>query len=380
MPKKSSQKTRILFAAGGTGGHIFPAIAVRDALLQLDPDVETLFVCGSRPLEIELYRREGVEPLILDLQPLRPGIAGKSCGLLKLVLGFLKALSFLRKWKPDRVMGQGGYATAPVLLAARILRIPYDLQEQNSVPGRTNRWFAAGADRVFCSFRGAVERLRKASPKSHPTCSRMPLRTRIVRKDEKETSRRFFDLDPPLPVLLVIGGSQGARGLNEKILESLRIMDRDPRGAPPFQCLWSVGERNMNWLEGELRSRPLERIPVKPVAFIQDMGKAYSAADLAVSRAGAGAVFELMACGVPSIFVPLPHAKDDHQKHNAGEAVETGAAILMEEKRLDAESLAFALKDLLENPGKRATMKEAAKGFGSDDAALFIAGQLLKKK
>lgn len=377
----NDERPRILFAAGGTGGHIFPALAVERALLSLMPEVEAKFICGSRPVEVNLYQREGENPVILDVQPLRSGLVTRLKGAVKLVLGFAAALKFLRRWKPHRIMGQGGYITAPVLLAARILKIPYDLQEQNTVPGRTNLWFASGAENVYCSFQEAVRRFDIHNGKTHCYYTGMPLRKDAVLKDTLafEEARQKLNLDPTLPTLLVIGGSQGAKGLYERLEQALFVMDENSDNLPVFQCLWSAGEGNIEWLTKTFETRPLKRIKVRLEPFIKDMGAAYAAATLAISRSGAGSVAELMANRVPSIFIPLPHSAGDHQKLNAQEACAAGAAICMEENKLTDQSLAETISALFCSNEKRAAMSQAAAHFPHQDAARNIAEELKNK-
>ncbi len=368
--------TKILFAAGGTGGHIFPALAIEKALREIEPHIEAKFVCGSRPVELDLYRRAQIEPFVLNVQHLRSGIISKTTGATKLALAFLKALIFLKRWKPDLIIGQGGYITAPVLLAARLLGIPYDLQEQNSVPGRTNRWFAKKADTVFCSFESAVSRFTNHSKKVNCRVTGLPLRREVLEGDA-ERARKRFGLDSSLPVLLAIGGSQGARRLYELLLEALYLLDDKNSCCPPFQCLWSSGKRNLGWIKTKLELHPLEKIRAIPLEFIAAMGDAYAAATVAISRAGAGSVAELMANRIPTIFVPLPHAVRDHQRLNALSAVNAGAAVLLNEKELTPARLADDISDLFISADKRASMARSARSVCSPDAARHIANYVL---
>ena len=380
MKQERGHPKRILFAAGGTGGHIFPALAVNSALHDLDAAVETQFVCGSKPLEREIYRKAGLSPVILDIQPLRNGFLSRSAGVWKLLKGFLHALTFLRVWKPDRILAQGGYVTAPVLLAARVLGIPYDLQEQNSIPGRTNRWFARRAGTVFCSFHQALSMFGNGTGKISCQYTGMPLRPEALgkgRKDEKE-ARRSFGLDPELPVLLILGGSQGAGHLYEHILNTLYEIDSRPGECQDFQCLWSTGQMNLDWIQEKLTRRPFARIRVVARAFIEDMGAAYSIATAAISRAGACSVAELLANGIPSLFIPLPHSAHDHQRHNALAAMKTGAALLLEEKNLGNGRLAKTIVPLINSEKEREEMARAAVKIFPQDAAIIIAREMIK--
>jgi len=374
------RQRRILFAAGGTGGHIFPALAVKRSLLEMCPDAEVRFMCGSRPVEVNLYRREGEEPVVLDVQPLRSGIFSRTIGTLKLMKGFIDALIFLRRWRPDRILGQGGYVTTPVLMAARLLGIPYDLQEQNTVPGRANLMFAHRAGTVYCSFHEAVRRFAERNGTIRYRYTGMPLRRDVMKNGiSAEEARRRFGLEPHLPVLFVIGGSQGAKGLYGLVLDTLYYLDGGAVSCPGFQCLWSTGEGNIMWLNQELARRPMRKIHISLRPFIKDMGSAYAAATVAISRSGAGSVAELLANGVPTLFVPLPGSAGGHQGYNAQEAVQAGSAICMEESELTAEGLAGTIRDFLESESKRILMEKASRIFRHQDAAKIIAEDILKK-
>ena len=380
LKRECGHHKRILFAAGGTGGHIFPALAVEKAIMGLDGSVETRFVCGSRPVEVEIYRRSGTAPVILDVQPLRSGFLSRSMGILHLFKGFAEAVVFLRKWKPDRILAQGGYITAPVLLAAGLLGIPYDLQEQNSVPGRTNRWFARRAGTVYCSFEQAIARFGNGSRKIACLYTGMPLRSEAIGTGKKRVEVcRSFGLDPSLPVLLILGGSQGARHLYEQILNSLYQIDSEKGEYKDFQCLWSTGQQNLEWIRENLVRRPFSRIRVVLRPFIEDMGAAYSIAAAAISRAGACSVAELMANRIPTIFIPLPHAVNDHQRENARAVVKDGAGYFLEEGNLGNGRFAETLGEVLYSEKKRAEMIRAAEKMFPLDAAKIIALEMMKK-
>ncbi|HPB31051.1 MAG TPA: UDP-N-acetylglucosamine--N-acetylmuramyl-(pentapeptide) pyrophosphoryl-undecaprenol N-acetylglucosamine transferase [Candidatus Sumerlaeota bacterium] len=373
-------KRKMLFVAGGTGGHIYPALAVGRALGQKHPDVETLYVCGSKTLEVELYRREGVEPHVLDIQPLRSGIVSRVSGAVKLAGGFLSALRLLRSWRPHRVMGQGGYVTAPVLLAARVLGIPCDLQEQNSVPGRANRWFARWAEEIFCSFAEAPP-LFPPSFRSRCVFTGMPLRASAVQRNGASLpeSRKVWGLDPDLTTLLVIGGSQGARSLNAHLLKSLRELDCVSKGGGEFQCLWSTGEANYSMMKDALGSEPFSRIRVKLVPFIGDVGSAYASADAVLSRSGACSVAEICANGLPAVFIPLAHAIGNHQKINAMAAEKVGAAMVITEDQLETSALTSALCELLNSRETRERMGRCARMVFPGNAAEIIAEKIYEK-
>jgi UDP-N-acetylglucosamine--N-acetylmuramyl-(pentapeptide) pyrophosphoryl-undecaprenol N-acetylglucosamine transferase len=372
---------KILFAAGGTGGHIYPALAVQKALAVLNGRMECRFICGSRPLEIDLYKRSGIKPVVLDIPSRQAGLIARFTDLFRIFRGFVQAFEVLLKWKPDWILAQGGYVTAPVLMAARILRIPYDIQEQNTIPGRTNKWFASGARTIYCSFEDAVSRFSGIDPAYRCVYSGMPLRQEAIIPEETDKARirQGMGLEPELPLLLVVGGSQGATNLYRHLLSALRKMDEDSEVCPSFQCLWSTGERNLGWIEKDLAARPFKRIRIQVRSYLDDMGRVYSASDAAVSRSGACSVAELTANRIPAVFVPLPHSKDDHQRYNAQAAVRAGAAYLVEEGIDFEKSLVHKIAELMSSREKRSKMAEAARDLMSRDAAEKIAMDLMKK-
>ncbi|MBN1902068.1 UDP-N-acetylglucosamine--N-acetylmuramyl-(pentapeptide) pyrophosphoryl-undecaprenol N-acetylglucosamine transferase [Candidatus Sumerlaeota bacterium] len=381
MKNGTAHIPRILFAAGGTGGHIYPALAVQKALSGMNGRIECRFACGARPLEYDLYIRSGVTPVVLNIPSRKTGFMGRFTDMFRLSLGFMQAFFFLLKWKPDWILAQGGYVTAPVLAAARILRIPYDVQEQNAIPGKTNRWFAPGAHTIYCSFQDAASRFMRLDPDFRCLYTGMPLRPEsLVRKEtDKILSRKSLGLEPELPLLLVLGGSQGAANLYRHLSDALREIDGKPSSCPDFQCLWSSGAQNFDWIQKELESRSLHRIRVRVQPYFDDMGRAFSAADAAVSRSGASSVAELMANRIPTIFVPLPNSKDNHQWFNARVAVDAGAAIHIEEDGNAGQSLVRGITELMASGERRAQMSEFARGLMPQDAAETIARDLLKK-
>lgn len=387
MPKRgplfdeSHSAPRILFAAGGTGGHIYPALAVQEALAELNGHMEYRFICGSRPLEIDLYTRSAVSPVILDLPSRKPGVYSRIIDPIRFIRGLKQTFKFLKKWKPDWILAQGGYVTAPVLMAARILGIPYDIQEQNTIPGRTNRWFASGAHTIYCSFEEAVSRFSGMNPGFRCVYTGMPLRPETITPHETNKALIFqrMGLEPKLPLLLILGGSQGATNLYRHLLSALYKIDQGTIPCPPFQCFWSTGAHNLDWIKKELDDEPMTGIRVHILPYLDNMGEVYSITDAAVSRAGASSVAELTANGIPAIFVPLPHAKDDHQRYNALSAVRAGAAVLVEENQLTRDTLVRMITTLMSSSEQREKMTHAARDLTSRDAARIIAMDLLKK-
>ena len=348
-------ETKFVISTGGTGGHIFPALAVAEALA--DRGKEVIILLGGPKFETELpYRAVRIRSGHLH------GISLKTArGLLNLLGGILEALSFLRKEKKERevkLIATGSYATLPVLIAANLLSVKYYLLEQNLLPGTVTSLFAGRARAVFGSFEGTQKYLRGA--KYIRTGN--PIRKRVRAHVDRITARRELGLPENKPLVLVIGGSLGARNLAKKALWATEFL------AEVF-FLIQTGMRNFEELKA-IKGERGENFRLMP--HIERMDLAYSSADLAVSRAGGGAIAELAYHGVPSILVPFPEAKRNHQLLNARALHEVGGALVIEESELTPESLATALQKLLDNPQKLETMRKALKNFAAPEAALKI--------
>ncbi|MDD3642448.1 MAG: undecaprenyldiphospho-muramoylpentapeptide beta-N-acetylglucosaminyltransferase, partial [Candidatus Krumholzibacteria bacterium] len=317
---------RVLFAGGGTGGHLYPALAVAEELASRG-GLEALFVGTGRGLEATVVPAAGY--------PLRRivsrGVRGKgpvaaAATLAMLIAGTVQAAAIIARFRPDVVFGSGGYASAAAVMAAFVFRRAIVLQEQNSIPGMANRMLAPLARRIYVGFEQAGERLGGGR---RVVWTGNPLR-RSIRPRRDPSARRRFGLRPDAPVLLVFGGSQGAMRLN-------RAAARLLRSRPGLQGIVQTGERGYD----ETR-RELEGIGprVFAAAYIDDIEEAYASADVALARAGALSVSELAAVGLPSVLVPYPHAADNHQWHNARVLVEAGGAALVADADLDETTLA----------------------------------------
>jgi UDP-N-acetylglucosamine--N-acetylmuramyl-(pentapeptide) pyrophosphoryl-undecaprenol N-acetylglucosamine transferase len=363
---------RVAIAAGGTGGHIAPALALAEALRHLDPGAELFFLCGNKPLESRMYEAAGHRPVILDSRPLTGrdplALARAAMGIAGAVW---QARRILASMEPSVVVGMGGYVAAPAILAARTLSIPAYLHEQNAIPGRANWLLSRFAAQTSAAHPEALESLggRKRRVIGNPLCPNLFEATR-------EQGMAAFGLSAERPVILVLGGSQGAEGLNELIFDAAsRMADRLPAEMVP-QFLWAAGERHADRWSRRASEAHLEKV-LFIRGFISDMPLAYAAADLAVSRAGAGTIAELTALGLPSILAPYPHARDDHQTANARRLMEAGAAIVESEARLTPALLAARIEQLLFSPGRLTRMSAAARSLARPDAAWEMARLVL---
>lgn len=335
----------IVIAAGGTGGHIFPAIATGREIESLRPDVKIIYACGERPLEVGLYQKNGIEPHIFPARQLRGGVIGKLGGVAAAAGNIARAASWLRAVKADAVIGFGGYVAGPTVLAGKLIGCRTAIHEANSVPGKTNRILGRWMDLTAVHFASTSKHLggKKTLVTGMPIRELKPAATR-------EEARRAVGLEPGLTTLLIVGGSQGAKFLYQQIAELLPQLDK--RVKRPVQVLWSTGENNFSELKERLEPLELDNIDVRLVPFISDMANAIYAADVAIARSGASALAELVSLNTFALYVPFPGAIYDHQTLNAREAEKAGLGIVIPESAL-RERLLDELTALLNDTGDR---------------------------
>jgi UDP-N-acetylglucosamine--N-acetylmuramyl-(pentapeptide) pyrophosphoryl-undecaprenol N-acetylglucosamine transferase len=354
---------RVVFAGGGTGGHLYPAMAVAEELSSRDDAFEAIFVGTSRGIESRIVPRSGYRLELISSRGARgKGVAGKIVTGAMLAVGITQAMRMMRGFRPDLVFGSGGYASVAAVSAAWIMRKKIVLQEQNSIPGLANRTLAPMARRIYLGFGGAARYFRKNAP---VLTTGNPLRGSIGPGPDRG-ARGEFGLRGGGPVLLVFGGSQGAMTLSRAAADYLLARN-------DVQAIVQTGEDGY----AEIRERLAgagERIFVSP--FIGEIGKAYAAADVALARAGALSVSELAAAGLPSVLVPYPHCADDHQTHNATVLAESGGAVIIEDSALDAASLAAELDPIIDDPGAVKRMREALAPLQGKRAAAIIADDM----
>ncbi len=348
---------RMLVAGGGTGGHVFPGIALAEEVVGRHPQNDVVFAGTARGLEAEVVPAAGFPIELIRVQGLKgKGLAALLTGLLVLPRAFLQSLRILRKWRPDVVVGVGGYASGPVVLAAWLLRVPTALQEQNALPGLTNRLLGRFVQAAFTAFPQAGRYFGRAQV--HQLGN--PIRRQLLE------NYMHPSVAHDRPRLLVFGGSQGAHALNMRVVEALPHL-ADLRDRLRITHQTGVSDR-------EAVERATRAVGFEPDvrAFITDMSAAYAAADLVVCRAGATTLAELTVCRKPSILVPFPAAADNHQVKNAESLVEAGAAVMIEERDLTGEVLAAEIRAILTDPERREAMARAAGRLGSPQAASEI--------
>lgn len=346
---------KMLLAGGGTGGHLFPAVAIAEQLLREDPDAEVLFVGTEQGIESRILPRLGFALRKIEIS----GFVNKRLGQkLALVPKMLKSLKqskeIVRQFDPDVVVGVGGYAAGPVLAAARLLRYPTLVHEQNAWPGMTNRVLAPWVERICLSFPDSA----RAFDRGRTTVTGNPVRLALA------------DC-PPLPEgrphLLAFGGSRGARALNDAMLSTLPELEC-LRGR--FTLLHQTGEEDLERVREGYRQAGWD--PATAVPFIDDMATAYAEAHLVLCRAGATSLAELTACGRAAILVPYPHAAGNHQTANAQALAEKGAALLLPQKELTPSRLGQLLREILPDRDLLSSMAGAAHALGRRDAAQAI--------
>lgn len=360
-------KIKIIISGGGTGGHIFPAIAIANAIKKKRPNSEFLFVGANGRMEMEKVPEAGYTIEGLPIMGIQRSFTLKNLKVpFKLLKSMRKAKSLVRQFKPDLAIGVGGYASGPLLRAASKAGIPTLLQEQNSFAGLTNKILGKRANRICVAYDG----MEKFFPKEKIVLTGNPVRAEVIKLEGKrERAIEYFKLDKELKTVLVVGGSLGAWSINEGISNALTEWK-----AKGFQLIWQTGKL---YYEKAVEKAKNEGSWVTVHQFIKRMDLAYAAADLVVSRAGAIAVSELCLVKKPCIFVPLPTAAEDHQTKNAQVLVSRNAGVLIKD-RLVKERLGEEVLALIRDEKERQRMSDQMEPLGYHDAADLIADEALK--
>jgi UDP-N-acetylglucosamine--N-acetylmuramyl-(pentapeptide) pyrophosphoryl-undecaprenol N-acetylglucosamine transferase len=349
---------RIMVAGGGTGGHLFPGLAVVEELRRRVPGLEVKFVGTARGIEARILPSRGEALELLNVTPLKgQGVGARFKSFARVPM---------RDFEPDLVLGVGGYASGPVLLSASLSGRPTALLEQNAYVGMTNRILARFVDRAYITF----EQTEEVFGKSKSRITGNPVRHEFVEH------ARLAIADPEgfesrARTVLILGGSQGARKLNEDVPRALAragLVNRD------IEVVHQTGESMRDEVEATYRELGIR---ARVVTFIDDMARAYSNAALVVARAGATTLAELCAIGRPSILIPFPFAADDHQAKNAKALEEQGASICIRESQLEVDALGELIGGLLDDPARRQVMAGAARAHGRPDAAAAIVDDMM---
>ena len=350
---------RVLIAGGGTGGHLYPGIAVAEEVRARGGEV--LFVGTARGIEAKAVPAAGYPLELLEVSGLkRMGLVKTVQGLARVPVALARSLGIVRRFKPDVVLGVGGYASGPMVLAAALARYPTAIQEQNSVPGFTNRTLGRFVRAVLVAF----EEARRYFPARKVVLTGNPVRRRFVERAAGQAQSGG--------TLLVVGGSQGARAVNDLVLGAAEVLAA--QGALP-PLVHQTGTADAERCQDRYRALGLaERVTVRP--FIEDMAAALGEAQLVVGRAGALTLAELAIVGRPAVLIPLPTAADDHQSKNAAAFAAAGAAVVLPQADATGATLAATLAPLLADPPRRLQMAQAMRTLARPTAAADVVQQL----
>ncbi|SMO77701.1 UDP-N-acetylglucosamine-N-acetylmuramylpentapeptide N-acetylglucosamine transferase [Gracilimonas mengyeensis] len=354
-------------AAGGTGGHVYPAISIADALKEQNPETEILFVGTRDHMEWRAVPKAGYDIESIWISGFHRRFTLKNLVFpFKLVTSLAQSLKILADFRPQVVVSCGGYAAGPIGWTAGKKGIPVVIQEQNSFPGVTNRLLAKFATKIFTAFKEADRYL----PASKTQVTGNPTRATLTGVD-KSVALSAFGFDDDKPVLLVMGGSGGAKTINEAMKANMKRL-HDEAG---LQIIWQCGSRYYDQLKNEFNAHDYKNLRL--TAFLDNMAEAYAAADLVMSRAGASSCSELMLTGKPSVLVPSPNVAGDHQTQNAKAMADAGASKILDDSTMK-ETMSDLVEELIYNQEHLKSMNQAALELAKPEAAQLIAKEILE--
>jgi len=359
------QKLKFILSGGGTGGHIYPAIAIANELKNRFPDCEILFVGAKDKMEMQKVPQAGYPIKGLWIAGIQRRLTLDNMMFpFKLMDSLLKSRKIVKQFKPNVAIGTGGFASGPLLKAAGSAEVPTVIQEQNSYPGITNKWLSGNASKICVAY----ENLERFFPKEKIVFTGNPVRQDLIDiKGKKKESRDYFKLDPDKKVLLVLGGSLGSRRINQLIAKELvNFISQD------VQVIWQCGKF---YIEEYKHFNEKENVQV--TAFIDRMDLAYAAADVIISRAGASSVSELCLVGKPVIFIPSPNVAEDHQTKNAKAIVDKNGALMMKENELDTQ-FTSTFNRLLGDKILQESLGENIKKMAMPNATKDIVDEIIK--
>lgn len=370
---------RFLISGGGTGGHIFPAISIANALRQAEPDCEILFVGANRRMEMDRIPEAGYDIVGLDVYGIERRKIWKNIKVLYLFLkSYLEARKIVRRFAPDAAIGVGGYVSAAAMRAAASLGVPVILQEQNSFAGITNKFLARRAKKICVAYDG----MERFFDKSKIVFTGNPVRQNILSRDfEIDEAYRYFHLDPSKKTLLIVGGSLGARTINDSIMAHIKELRQSD-----IQVIWQTGKYYFSNIKEYIQElypsvtdgNPLYFDNIFVSDFISKMDYAYAIADAVISRAGASSISELCLLGKPSILVPSPNVSENHQYHNAMSLANKNAAIVVEDHNAK-QTLVKQAVSLIADDKLLAELSCNIKQLAANDSAQAIAAVILEE-
>jgi len=357
---------KLIIAGGGTGGHLFPGIAVAEEFLSRDSKNEVLFVGTERGIEARAVPAAGYRLELISAAGIRgKGSFSKLKGGMLMLYGYAQSRKLLRAFKPDMVLGVGGYASLPMVMAARGMRIPNFIHEQNAIPGMSNRLLARVAGRTFITLEESI----RYFPENKVLLTGNPLRRQIL---EMHTSGAPVERTPGAPFhLFIFGGSQGAHAINTAIVAALPFLKVE---VASLTITHQTGEKDYEEVAEAYR---MAGVDAEVTPFINDMASEYAKADLIVCRAGATTIAETTACGKPCLFIPFPHAVDDHQRRNAEALLKKDACFMLLEQELSPGKLATMITDLIKDPETLQRTGQSAFNLARLDAAKIIVDEMI---
>ncbi len=356
---------KLIMAGGGTGGHLFPALALAEEFKNADIDIEIIFTGSKGRLEETIVPGYGYELYLFDIEALkkRSGL-GRIRSLFKALKAVMNAMTMLRQLKPDGVIGSGSYSSGPVLMAASLMGVKTAIMEQNAMPGFTNRILGKFVDRIYIAF----EEAGKYFPEGRTVVVGNPVRKEILSVMEKRKTLR----DGGKFNLFVFGGSQGATAINASFLDAAEYLT-DIWG--DLNVVHQSGDEGFTMVENAYKRKGLK---VSLSKFIENMADVYATSDLVICRAGATSIAELTSLGVASVLVPYPFASDDHQEINARSMEKRGAAVIIKQDELTGKILADVIREFYENRGELAKVESSARAMGKPDASKRIVTDYMK--
>ena len=358
------KKPRFIISGGGTGGHIYPAVAIANELKSRFPEAEFLFVGAKDKMEMQKVPQAGYAIKGLWISGIQRKLTLDNAMFpLKLLSSMWNSFRIIKSFKPDAVIGTGGFASGAVLKAASMLGIPTVIQEQNSYPGITNKLLAKKANKICVAY----ENLERFFPKDKMILTGNPVREDLINEASKSEAIAYFKLDANKKTLLVLGGSLGARRINQLIEKELDFLL-----SQNIQIIWQCGKLYLNEY-----TKYNEKENVQVVAFIDRMDLVYAAADVVISRSGASSVSELCIVGKPTIFIASPNVAEDHQTKNAKAISDKKGAILIKESELD-DQFETVFSDLISNESKQAELSQNIKKLAKPNGTKDIVEEIIK--
>ena len=361
------QPYRFIITGGGTGGHIYPAIAVANNIMERYPKAEILFVGAMGKMEMFKVPKAGYKIKGLWISGFQRRVTLQNIFFpFKVLVSFFVALKLIKQFKPDVVIGFGGYASGPILMAANRLNIPAVIQEQNSHAGMANRKLSGKVNYICVAYEG----MDKYFSKEKVVITGNPVRKDIIDlTGKREQGLKYFKLSPDKKTILVIGGSLGARNINNAVIHKIDLIIKEG-----IQVIWQTGKIYYEEMKNKLASFPQENVRI--FEFISDMDEAYACADVVISRAGALSISEICLTKKPAILVPSPNVVEDHQTKNAMALVDQDAAILVEDKMANTLMLREAI-DLVKNEDRRAQLSKNITKLAKPNAASDIVDTII---